>query len=395
MKHDYAKYKKYILKWPINVSKMDEEAFHMVIDRIIEQLEYVESKKLFDDEYYVNTYPEVLETDLTPIEHYFFVGFICSNGNGKNPNKDFDTFAYQEKIKNVVRILVNPLYHFAIYKDLVKSVDEINGDFDRYESFVFSDDLKVVKLDTENHKKNDVDFKILVHVHCFYLDILEEILDRFISFKNVFDFVITTDTAEKSNEIEALLNSKEIKGEIFVVDNRGRDVGPFYVGLKSIYKNYDILLHMHTKKSPKNNAQIRWFEDILDKLAYNESYILNILELFKNYNNLGVVIPSILEKLRKDTMWLENNYTKAEVLVQEMGYNTEDLKSFMLKFAVGNMFWARTDAIEPIFSLDLDYGDFPEEPLDDDGTIAHALERLQCFVAEREGYFSCAVEPKN
>ena len=45
-------------------------------------------------------------------------------------------------------------------------------------------------------------------------------------------------------------------------------------------------------------------------------------------------------------------------------------------FPVGTMFWARTAALVPLINLDLQWGDYPEEPLPYDGTSLHAIERL-------------------
>jgi lipopolysaccharide biosynthesis protein len=50
------------------------------------------------------------------------------------------------------------------------------------------------------------------------------------------------------------------------------------------------------------------------------------------------------------------------------------------------MFWARPEALQPLFDLDLTWQDYPEEPLPLDGTILHAIERLLPFVARRTGF---------
>jgi lipopolysaccharide biosynthesis protein len=55
-------------------------------------------------------------------------------------------------------------------------------------------------------------------------------------------------------------------------------------------------------------------------------------------------------------------------------------------FPVGTMFWARKDAVAPLFGLNLGWDDYPEEPVPIDGTILHALERLLPFVANHAGY---------
>jgi lipopolysaccharide biosynthesis protein len=54
-------------------------------------------------------------------------------------------------------------------------------------------------------------------------------------------------------------------------------------------------------------------------------------------------------------------------------------------FPVGTMFWARVESIRPILDLELDWKDYPSEPLPYDGSILHALERLFSLVASARG----------
>ena len=56
------------------------------------------------------------------------------------------------------------------------------------------------------------------------------------------------------------------------------------------------------------------------------------------------------------------------------------------EFPIGTMFWARVDALRPLFELKISRDEYPEEPVPDDGTILHALERLLPFVAQHVGY---------
>ena len=55
-------------------------------------------------------------------------------------------------------------------------------------------------------------------------------------------------------------------------------------------------------------------------------------------------------------------------------------------FSEGTMFWYRPDALKPLFDLNLQYEDFPEEPIGVGGTIPHAIERLPGFVVQNNGY---------
>ena len=54
---------------------------------------------------------------------------------------------------------------------------------------------------------------------------------------------------------------------------------------------------------------------------------------------------------------------------------------------LGSFFWARAKALEPLFEKEWTYDDFPEEPVADDGTILHAIERIYPFSAQSAGYY--------
>ena len=56
--------------------------------------------------------------------------------------------------------------------------------------------------------------------------------------------------------------------------------------------------------------------------------------------------------------------------------------------AIGNCFWAKYDALKPLFELNWNYDDFPQEPMPADGTVSHALERIHGYVAASEGYYT-------
>jgi len=55
-------------------------------------------------------------------------------------------------------------------------------------------------------------------------------------------------------------------------------------------------------------------------------------------------------------------------------------------FPLGTMFWARPQALAPLFDLGLAWDDYPAEPAPIDGTTMHALERLLPLVAQHQGY---------
>ena len=55
-------------------------------------------------------------------------------------------------------------------------------------------------------------------------------------------------------------------------------------------------------------------------------------------------------------------------------------------FPIGTMFWARKNALAPLYKLELRWEDYPDEPIGYDATILHALERVIPLVASSQGY---------
>ena len=54
--------------------------------------------------------------------------------------------------------------------------------------------------------------------------------------------------------------------------------------------------------------------------------------------------------------------------------------------SIGTVFWCRTEALGKLMTYQWKYEDFPEEPLQKDGTINHAIERILPYVAQDAGY---------
>ncbi len=68
-------------------------------------------KDEFDSAYYLETYPDVKEKGLPPLEHYIETGWR----EGRNPSAHFDTAYYLKANPDVGIAEVNPLYHYVRY----------------------------------------------------------------------------------------------------------------------------------------------------------------------------------------------------------------------------------------------------------------------------------------
>jgi lipopolysaccharide biosynthesis protein len=95
---------------------------------------------------------------------------------------------------------------------------------------------------------------------------------------------------------------------------------------------------------------------------------------------IGIVYPD-------DPMiwgWFEN-YSTGKTLLEKLGLAIPNETTFF-NYPAGSMFWARTAALKPLFDLGLRWEDYPEEPIAQDGTILHGIERLFGIIPEQIGY---------
>ena len=62
----------------------------------------------FDEEYYLTTYPDVADSDISAIDHYYYTGWR----EERNPNFDFDTAFYLLSNPDIAQAGINPFFHY-------------------------------------------------------------------------------------------------------------------------------------------------------------------------------------------------------------------------------------------------------------------------------------------
>ena len=165
--------------------------------------------------------------------------------------------------------------------------------------------------------------------------------------------------------------------------NRGRDIAPKLVGFAAVHDHYDYVLHLHTKSSPHESRLEGWRGYLLDTLLGSADIVHGVFEAFTRAPRLGMLAPQHIDVLRPWIRW-GRNYTMAEDLATRMDFPLT--VTAPLEFPSGSMFWARTAALRPLLDLHLGFDDFQAEAGQDDGTLAHAIERLYFLVCERAGF---------
>ncbi|NQX10251.1 glycosyltransferase [Microbacteriaceae bacterium VKM Ac-2855] len=222
-----------------------------------------------------------------------------------------------------------------------------------------------------------------VFLHVFYLDVAEQIADRLTVIDHPFRLYVSTDDERKAEAIRRMLPEATVR----VVPNRGRDIAPKIFGFAAEHRDHDVVLHLHTKRSPHRSDLGDWLAYLLDCLLPSTEGVNAILAAFAETERVGMISPALYAGLGPTARWGPNRAI-AEVVTWGAGWPALP-DDHRLAFAAGSMFWARSAALEPLQELAI-----PSEAFSDsraaDGTLAHAVERLigvSCSVAGLEQVF--------
>ena len=239
--------------------------------------------------------------------------------------------------------------------------------------------------------------KVAVHLHVFYVDLLQEFLLTFENFDFNFDLFITTDKDEKVAEIEKILKENRRVAQIVVTGNIGRDVLPM-LKLKEYLQNYNIVGHFHTKKSKEADfwAGESWRKELIEMLVKPAN---NILANMESQEDLGLVIADIPTFFRYNKIVDAYNEHLIAPIMNELWENMgmtkqidfNNLHTFVMSY--GTYVWFTYDALRPLFDLNLTDDDVPSEPLPQN-SILHAIERLLVYIAwDRQYDFRISKNP--
>ncbi len=240
------------------------------------------------------------------------------------------------------------------------------------------------------------DFKIAVHIHVFYVDVFETICSYLKNISGHFDLLIST-SQEMKQEIQQVLSKTNFNGKAVIkkVPNRGRDIAPMMIEFGKELLSYDLALHLHTKKTAHNkNLGELWMLHILKCLLSDELYLNSIFKLFKLNDQLGIVAPTLIDDLVRFYNW-GDNHQMATQLFKDINIQKKWLPNEAegIEFPAGTMFWFRPIALKKLLNSNLAYTSFPKEPIDADGTIAHAIERCMYYVAKESSFDYLMVQP--
>lgn len=355
-----------------------------------------QNNMFFDRSWYVDKYKDVAKAGIDPLSHYRNSGRF----EKRSPNhrseliKDLDPEWYVKKYSDQIKEGDTAISHFlskgAAQDNLPNNKKQIASQFFRrfgvseYSSkFEFS-----LEYDTHTQLTEGFDLSIAVHMHIFYDSLLEEMAGYVSNITAPYDVFISlpAGTYEVEEISERARQSLAGCRKIFVreFENIGRDIAPMLAGFGSELLQYDLLLHMHSKKSLHNPGQSAWRRYLLHYTCGNKNITNQILNCFADNPSVGGCFPPYHGNLRDQPSW-GLNLSNVQELCDRLGVaqpNPGDVPDF----PAGSFFWIRTKSIAPLLDNGFSYDDFDPELGQTDKTTAHAIERLLGHIPEALGY---------
>jgi FMN phosphatase YigB (HAD superfamily) len=240
----------------------------------------------------------------------------------------------------------------------------------------------------------DLQLRVGVMAHIFYPDLIDEFADYLARIP--VPFVLLVSVIDDSARVRALARFASLGNvselHVRIVPNRGRDIAPLLVTYREEILALDVIGHIHTKKSLYTGSEQQdWRHYLLDTLLGDSQRIARYLGLFQANTRLGMLYPESYAGVPGWAhTWLSNLQACRE-LGQRLDIAIEAGR--YIDFPAGSMFWARVEALQPLYALPLRIEDFPEEHGQTDGTLQHAVERMLVAVVRRQGHVTAVIPP--
>lgn len=280
----------------------------------------------------------------------------------------------------------------AIRKYSEYPADLINRHIRRVKPLSWHRNLDDVIIGLEDVPTPRNGIKIGVFAHLYYEDELYR-LQKLSSIPGRFDLLVTTNNPEIRDNIEKVCQHYNLdidKLDVRLIENRGRDLFGWLDTFACNQTDYEYALKYKDKKTTFASPEtgLSWKEFIEESLLASKSHVERILGEMENNGKIGLVMPAYPPPLIFQNIPFaggEENTAQMLKIMDRCGLPFSP-DPFVPVFPVGNEFWYRPKALRQLFEMKKDDDDFPAEPVTQDGTFMHGMERVIPCVAHANGY---------
>ncbi|WP_311950135.1 rhamnan synthesis F family protein [Halomonas piscis] len=335
---------------------------------------------LFNPEWYQQQYGRRFSSNVDAFKDYVHKSRFAP----VNPSPAFDNEAYHRAYMDVFHGQVSPLLHY-----LRHGREEGRS----YSAFHPRWQPGSVLAPAREVGERGSELKVAACLHIFYDDFIDRFSRALDAFPIELDLLLTLAKEEFSERARRVFerHPKVRHLEIRVVPNRGRNFGPMLVEYAEMLQQYDLFCHLHSKKSLySGKEQTQWADYLTEYLLRDPAVVSGVLNLFAEEKDIGIYYPTTFWMMPTWVNHLTMNAAPIREWEEQLGLPQT---GGFLSYPAGGMFWARPKALKELLETKWQYEDFPAEPLPNDGSMLHALERVIGKLAEKNGYAECFYYP--
>ncbi|SEN44432.1 rhamnan synthesis F family protein [Halomonas caseinilytica] len=328
---------------------------------------------LFNPSWYQEHYGRTFPSNVEAFKDYV----RKSRFSPVNPSPAFDNETYHRTYMDVFHGQVSPLLHYLMHG---------RQEGRRYAPYAPRWMPRNVLTPEREVNAAAQELKVAACLHIFYDDFIDRFAQALNAFPIELDILLTlaNDSLVEHARRTFGKHPKVKNLEIRVVPNRGRNFGPMLVEYAEKLREYDLFCHLHSKKSLySGKEQTQWADYLTEYILRDPAVTSGILNSFADNSELGVYYPTTFWMMPTWVNHLTMNVPFVRALEEEFDLPRT---SGFLSYPAGGMFWARPQALKDLLSKQWTYEDFPEEPLPNDGSMLHALERVLGKAAQKRGY---------
>ena len=210
------------------------------------------------------------------------------------------------------------------------------------------------------------------------------------------DVYITTVDEDKAKAIREVFRDYRAISGVVIVENRGRSESALLIGLAQTALKYDVACFWKEKalKAADYHASLGWAEKADNDLLASKIYTENVVRTFLEEPRLGMLC--VPEPFHAGYHWVPGhewaaNFRNTRKLAERLGLRAPMERDAQPVYSFGGAFWFRPAALQKLLEYPWTFEDFPEEPVPDDGSLQHAIERIYPFVCQDAGYYPAIV----
>lgn len=328
---------------------------------------------LFDPQWYQSTYQLQFDDHRAAFDDYLRKSQFAP----VNPSPRFDSETYHRMYMDVFHAQQSPLQHYLLH-------GRSEGRQHAPATVRWFPRQVIEPSSTLSEAASEL--KVALCLHVFYEDFLDRFAQAIARFPIEVDVYLTLADARFESRARGIFenHARVNRVETRVVPNRGRNFGPMLVEYGQALCEYDLLCHLHSKKSLySGKEQTQWAEYLIEYLLRDVSVITRLLNAFADDDTLGMYYPTTFWMMPSWVNHLTMNKGAVREWQRKLGLGR--IPDF-LSYPAGGMFWSRPQALKGVLDQPWQYEDFPQEPLPNDDSMLHALERVIGPLAENLGF---------